>query len=104
MTGATATSGVSTFSGSARGKSLRAWPTSRGKGGHDQTTDYQTPPLETVRYSQPPAREVKAMYAVIGKVKLRPGREQEALAMLNEHGAAMLGGMTGSAGGYWARS
>jgi hypothetical protein len=44
------------------------------------------------------------MYAVIGRVKLTRGREEEALSMIRERGAAMLNGMAGSAGGYWARS
>ena len=44
------------------------------------------------------------MYAVIGRVKLEQGRENEALAMISERGVAMLRGMEGSTGGYWARS
>ena len=44
------------------------------------------------------------MHAVIGRVKIKPGREDETLAMIEEHGVAMLAGMAGSAGGYWARS
>ena len=44
------------------------------------------------------------MHAVIGRVKIKPGREDETLAMVEEHGVAMLQGMAGSAGGYWARA
>lgn len=44
------------------------------------------------------------MHAVIGRVKIVPDRADEALAMIGEGGVAMLQGMTGSAGGYWARS
>jgi hypothetical protein len=44
------------------------------------------------------------MYAVIGRVRLKPGREQEALAMIGERGVAMVQGMSGSAGGYWSRA
>lgn len=44
------------------------------------------------------------MYALIGRVKIKPDRADEALSMLNERGVAMLQGMAGSAGGYWARS
>jgi hypothetical protein len=44
------------------------------------------------------------MRAVIGRVKIKPDRADEALAMIGEIGVAMLRGMTGSAGGYWARS
>ena len=44
------------------------------------------------------------MYAVIGQVRIKPERADEALAMIGERGVAMLRGMSGSAGGYWARS
>jgi hypothetical protein len=44
------------------------------------------------------------MRAVIGRVIVKPDRVDEALAMIGEAGVAMLRGMTGSAGGYWARS
>ena len=44
------------------------------------------------------------MRAVIGRVRIKPDRVDEALAMLSEKGVAMLQGMAGSAGGYWARS
>lgn len=44
------------------------------------------------------------MYAVIGVVKIKPERADEALAMIGERGRAMLQGMAGSAGGYWART
>jgi hypothetical protein len=44
------------------------------------------------------------MHAVIGRVRIKPGHEEETLAMIGQHGVAMLQGMTGSAGGYWARS
>jgi hypothetical protein len=44
------------------------------------------------------------MRVVIGRVKIKPDRADEALAMIGEAGVAMLQGMTGSAGGYWARS
>jgi hypothetical protein len=44
------------------------------------------------------------MHAVIGQVKLKPGRADEALSMLRERGVAMLRGMAGAAGGYWARN
>jgi hypothetical protein len=43
------------------------------------------------------------MFAVIGRVELKPDRADEALAMLGERGAAMVQGMPGSSGGYWAR-
>jgi hypothetical protein len=44
------------------------------------------------------------MHAVIGQVKIKPGRADEALAMIAGRGVAMLQGMAGSVGGYWARS
>ena len=44
------------------------------------------------------------MHAVIGRVTIKPGREDETLAMIGESGVAMLNGMAGSAGGYWARA
>jgi len=44
------------------------------------------------------------MHAVIGRVKIMPGRAEETLAMIGEGGVPMVRGMAGSAGGYWARS
>jgi len=44
------------------------------------------------------------MHAVIGRVRIKPGFEDQTLAMIGEHGVAMLQGMAGSAGGYWART
>ena len=44
------------------------------------------------------------MYAVIGRVKIKPGHEQETLAMIEAGGVAMVNGFPGSRGGYWART
>ena len=44
------------------------------------------------------------MYAVIGRVKIKPGHEQETLAMIEQRGVAMVRGFPGSRGGYWART
>jgi hypothetical protein len=44
------------------------------------------------------------MFAVIGRVELKPDRAEEALAMIGEGGVAMLQGMSGSKAGYWARN
>jgi hypothetical protein len=44
------------------------------------------------------------MYAVVGRVSIKPGHEDETRAMINQRGVAMLHGMVGSTGGYWARS
>jgi hypothetical protein len=46
----------------------------------------------------------RPMRVVIGRVKIKADRADEALAMISETGVAMLQGMAGSAGGYWARS
>jgi hypothetical protein len=43
------------------------------------------------------------MYAVIGRVIIHPGHEDETLAMIRG-GEAMVRGMAGSAGAYWART
>ena len=44
------------------------------------------------------------MYALIGRVKIHSGHEDETLAMIVDGGVAMVQGMPGSAGGYWART
>ena len=44
------------------------------------------------------------MYAVTGRVRIKPERADEALALIGERGVAMLRGMAGSGAGYWARS
>ena len=43
------------------------------------------------------------MHALIGRVAIKAGHEEETLVMIREYGVAMLQGMTGSCGGYWAR-
>ena len=44
------------------------------------------------------------MYAVIGRVRIKPGHEDETRSMIGERGVAMIHGMAGSAGAYWARA
>ena len=44
------------------------------------------------------------MHAVIGRVRIMPYRADEALSMIDANGVAMVQGMAGSAGGYWARN
>jgi hypothetical protein len=44
------------------------------------------------------------VFALIGRVELKPDRADEALAMIGERGVAMVQGMSGSKGGYWARN
>ena len=43
------------------------------------------------------------MYAVIGRVEIHPGHEDETRKMIQDGGIAMLRQMAGSMGGYWAR-
>ncbi len=44
------------------------------------------------------------MHAVIGRVKIKPGHEDETQAMIADQGVAMVRGMAGASGGYWSRS
>jgi hypothetical protein len=44
------------------------------------------------------------MFAVVGRVRIKPGQEDLTHAMIGEHGVPMLHDMAGSAGGYWARA
>jgi hypothetical protein len=44
------------------------------------------------------------MYAVIGRVKIKPGHEEQTRLMIAEGGVPMIRGMAGSAGAYWARA
>lgn len=44
------------------------------------------------------------MHAVVGRVKIKPDRADEALSMISKMGVAMLRGMAGSVSGYWART
>ena len=44
------------------------------------------------------------MHAVIGRVKIKPGHEDETREMIASRGVAMVRGMDGSSGGYWSRS
>ena len=44
------------------------------------------------------------MYALIGRVEIKPGREDEAFSLIRERGAEMVRSMAGSRGGYWART
>ena len=44
------------------------------------------------------------MYALVGRVKIKPGYEAQTLAMIGEHGIPMVRGMAGSAGAYWTRT
>ena len=44
------------------------------------------------------------MHALVGRVTIKPGHEDETRAMIAEQGVAMVRGMSGSAGGYWSRN
>ena len=44
------------------------------------------------------------MYALIGRVQIKQGHEEETAAMAQEHGPALVHGMAGSKGAYWARA
>ena len=44
------------------------------------------------------------MYAVIGRVRILPGHEDETRAMITSGGIAMVQAFAGSSGGYWSRS
>jgi hypothetical protein len=44
------------------------------------------------------------MYALIGRVEIKPGHEEETAVMAREHGPTLVGGMPGSQAAYWARA
>ena len=44
------------------------------------------------------------MFAVIGRVKIKPGHEEETRSMIIERGVAMVKDMAGSGDAYWARA
>jgi hypothetical protein len=44
------------------------------------------------------------MYALIGRVEIKRGHEDETAAMARDHGPGLVGGMSGSKSAYWARS
>jgi hypothetical protein len=44
------------------------------------------------------------MHAVIGRVRIKPGYEDETRAMILTGGIAMVQGLAGSRGGWWSRS
>jgi hypothetical protein len=44
------------------------------------------------------------MHAVIGRVRLKPGREDEQLEMIANHGIPALQGMAGWSSGFWSRT
>ncbi len=44
------------------------------------------------------------MFAMVGRVRIKPGHEDETLAMARDHGPALLADMSGSGSAYWART
>ena len=44
------------------------------------------------------------MYALIGRVEIKPGHEEETATMAREHGPRLVGGMSGNKAAYWART
>jgi hypothetical protein len=44
------------------------------------------------------------MYALVGRVEIKPGHEEETAVMAREHGPTLVGGMSGSKSAYWARA
>jgi hypothetical protein len=44
------------------------------------------------------------MYALIGRVEIKAGHEEETAVMAREHGPGLVGGMSGSKSAYWARA
>jgi hypothetical protein len=44
------------------------------------------------------------MFAVVGRVKIKPGQEELTRQMISEHGADMFRGMAGSRHAYWSRA
>jgi hypothetical protein len=43
------------------------------------------------------------MFALVGRARIKSGHEEETAAMARDGGPALVGGMTGSKGAYWAR-
>ena len=44
------------------------------------------------------------MFAVIGRVRIKPGQEEQTRSMIAEGGVSMIQGMAGSGAAYWART
>jgi len=44
------------------------------------------------------------MYALVGRVEIKPGHEEETAMMAREHGPTLVGGMPGNKAAYWARA
>jgi len=44
------------------------------------------------------------MYALVGRVEIKPGHEDETAMMARDHGPSLVGGMSGNKLAYWART
>ena len=44
------------------------------------------------------------MYALIGRVEIKPCHEDETATMARDHGPGLVGGMSGNRLAYWARA
>jgi hypothetical protein len=44
------------------------------------------------------------MFALIGRVQIKPERSEEALGMIASHGVPMIEGMPGALAAYWSRN
>jgi len=44
------------------------------------------------------------MYALVGRVRIKSGHEDETEVMAREHGQALVSGISGSEAAYWARA
>jgi len=44
------------------------------------------------------------MYALVGRVEIKPGHEDETARMARSHGPSLVGGMAGHKLAYWARA
>ena len=44
------------------------------------------------------------MYALVGRVEIKPDQEEETAMMASEHGPTLVGGMSGNKAAYWARA
>ncbi len=44
------------------------------------------------------------MYAVIGRVRIKPGQEEQTRSMIEQGGVSMIQGMDGSGAAYWTRT
>lgn len=44
------------------------------------------------------------MFALVGRVRIKPGHEEETAAMARDGGPPLVAGMSGSKAAYWARA